>query len=306
MTKVSVHTKKKPPSKHFRGLLNLLCWLKIIPVNRDHEFHILSLPSVLSTIWCLISLSIYLFSHFMFESQLNGRQQAYNATTNRTEAVTIKKADYIDTYILYAFQAVVHLLILLLPMALGHFYSTNRCTMQTLGLFWPNRGWMMIVSTFPFIVTIAGLEGYYLSRRLKKGMMTSASVMEFLSKVVTNVTAAILQLITVLMVNMTQTGFIKTLAEKREMIDAVISFRKILTNYENMRQGIGPLYSLAFCVHAPIILSFTYWGLSYSSNIFIMIQCSSSVAWSCMTIVHICLMSEDCYNAVQDLLPSLR
>ena len=30
------------------------------------------------------------------------------------------------------------------------------------------------------------------------------------------------------------------------------------------------------------------------------------IGWSCLTLIHTCLMAEDCYDALQDLLPSLR
>ena len=30
------------------------------------------------------------------------------------------------------------------------------------------------------------------------------------------------------------------------------------------------------------------------------------IGWSCLTLIHTCLMAEDCYDAQQDLLPSLR
>ena len=79
------------------------------------------------------------------------------------------------------------------------------------------------------------------------------------------------------------------------------------SNYEVLKRGVGPLIALLFCIHAPVILCFTYFVLAYAKQFSLgIIGHCGSIGWSSLTLIHTCLMAEDCYDALQDLLPTLR
>ena len=121
------------------------------------------------------------------------------------------------------------------------------------------------------------------------------------------VIAALLQFTALLLVGARKTAFVKTCAVDDNRIITADSIKNLLNDYEVLKRGIGPLIALLFCIHAPVILCFTYFVLAYAKQFSLgIIGHCGSIGWSSLTLIQTCLMAEDCYDALQDLLPSLR
>jgi hypothetical protein len=64
------------------------------------------------------------------------------------------------------------------------------------------------------------------------------------------------------------------------------------------------LYVLEFCIHAPIILCYAYFMMTES--ILEAVTNCTNVICSSLILIHICMISEDCYDAVQNIVPAIR
>jgi hypothetical protein len=123
----------------YQRMMKLLCCIKLIPVTRDPEtgnlvFCLLSIPTLVSSLWCWLPLSYYL-GHMMFCGHLNlcGAEEenlTNSVTTNRSSTIALDGNNF-DKYIIAAFLASIFLLILLLPPLLGHFSALNPSVMLT-------------------------------------------------------------------------------------------------------------------------------------------------------------------------------
>ena len=212
-----------------------------------------------------------------------------------------------DQYIGIAFEAAIFLLILLLPTVLGHFFGLNEKALQvgSNSLVWPRRGWTLVLSALAFTIMEIVLLSVSVVHGQEKGVSTAALVHTLASFALMILLASLLQLIALLLISATQRGFIQAAAESSHSLTAG-TMKLLLHDYEKIRQGVGPFYALAFSLHAPIILCFAFFGLAHPESISTTVRSLSCVAWSSVSLAYICLMSEDCYNAVQGLLPSIR
>ena len=140
-----------------------------------------------------------------------------------------------------------------------------------------------------------------------RGISTGGLINIFGSNVLVYVIAALLQFTALLLVGARKTAFVKTCAVDDNRIITADSIKNLLNDYEVLKRGIGPLIALLFCIHAPVILCFTYFVLAYAKQFSLgIIGHCGTIGWSSLTLIHTCLMAEDCYDALQDLLPTLR
>ena len=102
-----------------------------------------------------------------------------------------------------------------------------------------------------------------------------------------------------------QTRFIQTAADSTTMITTHAA-QNLFHEYETIRQSVGPLYALEFSLHVPIILCFSYLVLAHPEDIGLVVWGCGSLAWSSLILTNICLMSEDCFDALHALVPSIR
>jgi hypothetical protein len=292
-----VQANTKEQRNCFQGILQLLCWLKVIPVQKDsYTYSILSLPSFLATFWFWVpftSLSYNFYNIFTQDVHVNSVNNitTYNNVTNANlnqaaSAIKFRMAEYVYP----AFMTMTVLLILLLPGTLGHFYSFNGFAMRKLRFSWPRRGWMAVCSAISIILgeTMAFLIYHNF------GIFSTTALTNFITAEVSIVTAAFLQLTALILVEVRHTDFVREAAAKKSMTITVDTIQNLLDDYECMLQGLGPLYTLLFCIHTPIIICFTYYVFAFFSY-----ERTGSVVWSCLALIQICLMSEDCYDAVQ-------
>jgi hypothetical protein len=186
---------------------------------------------------------------------------------------------------------------------LGYFIGSNKSALQE-RFAWFHSEWIIVISTLLFLTT----ETIFLSSAaltdMANGLPTEDIIHLFISFQLMNITASLLQLTTLLVVSSRQVHFIQKIT-KCGKVSSVHIVSNLLEKYENMRKGVGPLYTIEFCVHAPIILCFAYFGLT-SAYLSMVLWSSGKIIWSSLTLIHICLMSEYCYDAVQDLVPAIR
>ena len=303
---VSPEGKTRPAVIH--RLLDLLCRIKVIPVSRDkttdhnYSFNILSLPTLLSTLWFWVPLSYYLYFFFCWQDKVT---ETKTIIRTQTQNNTTQSHFALDNYIEKAFIVVIFLLILLLPGVLGYFFALNGPAIKERKFVWPRRGWMLVLSFILFIVGETTPLALMISLGKAKGAAAEGVIHAFVSHQLMNLTAALLQLVALLVVSGRQAGFVQATADSNKFITPH-TIRSQLQDYENIRQGVGPFNALVFSIHAPIILCLDYFGMANPDNIGIIVWSSGSVAWSCLILIHICLMSEDCYDVVQDLMPQIR
>jgi hypothetical protein len=205
-----------------------------------------------------------------------------------------------DIYIAVAFPASIWLLISLLPQVLGHFSGLNQSVML-IGT-WPKKGWMLLLGFFAFLGNETLVHSYSI---VNAACLGGFAIQGPISILLMMVTAAVELLIVSLLISSTQTVFVKHAWNIREALSRE-NARKLLQDYENIRQGVGPFYLLAFAIHAPIMLCFAFWGQTYTWSVGTVLRSISTLSWSWFSLVHICLMSENCFNAIKDLLPSVR
>jgi hypothetical protein len=205
-----------------------------------------------------------------------------------------------DKYVGVAFPAFILLLVFLLPQVLGHFSALNQSVMLTGS--WPSNGWVLVLAFFAFVGKETSSHILWTFKAISLGSFNVHRPVLFLLMMVT---AALELLIASLLISSAQTVFVKHAENLRESLSTQIA-RKLLQDYENIRQGVGPFYLLAFAIHAPIMLCFAFWGLTYTWSVGTVLRSISTLSWSWFSLVHICLMSENCFNAIKDLLPSVR
>jgi hypothetical protein len=216
--------------------------------------------------------------------------------SNSNMTVVSPQKSMMTHYIVLAFVVALYVLMLLLPASLGYFFGKNGAGLHG-NFIWPKKGWLLILSAFFFI---ASTNVYTF---LSVGAMSTAMLVhKFIIALLTNNTACLLQLIALLLVSARQTWFIRCAARNRQSTTST-NIKNLLREYENISNGIGPLYAVEFSIHAPMILCFAYFAMTNSS--LLLVGCTN-IVWSSLILIHICLISEDCHDAVQDLVPAIR
>jgi hypothetical protein len=120
-----------------------------------------------------------------------------------------------------------------------------------------------------------------------------------------NQTAALLQHIALTVISIKQTNFVQTCRDGSKNF-TLHKIQTLLESYERIGEGVGPFYALEFCTHVPIIVCLDYFGMSHPDTIGIIVWSAGSVAWSCLILIQICLLADDCYEALQGVLPNIR
>ena len=289
----------KEPKKPLFDFLGLLCWLKVIPVSRkEPRFRLLSLPTLLSTLWCWVPLIHFLYTQIMIRKEATG-----HASSDRYVKTTL------DEIILMEFEAGIFLLVLMLPALLGHFYGLSNLARKEATFPWPRRGWLVLLSAFIFIISQA--IGLWFDYQLHSARTSTEMLIHLcVFRIVSSIIVALFQCIALLLVSSEQTHFIRTAAHIPIKDNHHKTVSDLLNAYENIEKGVGPFYAMEFCIHTPIILCFAYVGLGKTVNGGAFdggsIWSIGCIAWSSLAMVQICLMSDDCYEALQGLLPSIR
>jgi hypothetical protein len=225
------------------------------------------------------------------------RNVTKNASLSNSNMTVISpKKSMMNQYILMAFMVALFLLIILLPALVGYFFAKNGSGLRG-NFIWPNKGWLLILSAFIFLAS----TNIYIF--LNAGPMPTAVIVHnFINSVLTFDTACLLQLTALLLVSSRQTWFIRY-ADRNRQSTTSANIKNLLREYENISNGIGPLYAVEFSIHAPMILCFAYFAMTNSS--LLLVSCTN-IVWSSLILIHICLISEDCHDAVQDLVPAIR
>jgi hypothetical protein len=242
----------------------------------------------------------YFIYHYYYTNWGPGAPER-NVTTNASLSnsnmtVLSPQKSMMNQYIVLAFMVALILLILLLPALIGYFFGKNGAGLRG-NFIWPNKGWLLILSAFFFIA----ITNVYAC--LRDGAMSTAMLVhDFIIALLANNTACLLQLTALLLVSSRQTRFIRCAARNRQSTTSA-NIKNLLREYENISTGIGPLYAVEFSIHAPIILCFAYFAMTQSS--LLLVGCTN-IGWSSLNLIHICLVSEDCHNAVLDLVPAIR
>jgi hypothetical protein len=313
MMKLVHPTGARKPTVYHRFLL-LLCWLKVIPLSgRDRRFCLFSLTTLLSTIWGGVPCAYNIFYMNYEQTGAINSNSSEGSGKNKTDNASINLSlhDTLSQAIFNVFLLLLFLLMLLLPTVLGHFFAINQSAMLWTTFTWPHRGWMLVVSTIIFIVSSA-ISLSLTTERLSALISTERLVYFYIGPQLCNLIAALLQLISVILVSARQTAFLdKAVATSKDI--TVDTIQSLLKEYENISNGVGPFYVLEFCVHVMNTLCFTYFGLAnisvdlnISSPLIVMSWSWGNVTWSCLILIHICLMSDDCYEALQCLVQSIR
>jgi hypothetical protein len=181
---------------------------------------------------------------------------------------------------------------------MGYFFAKNESGLS--GNFkWPYKGWLLILSAVFFT---ASTKIYLFSNA--GGKNTTMLFLDLIESLLMIDSVCILQLIALLLVSSRQTYFIKN-AARNSKSTTITDIRSLLREYENISQGIEPLYVVLFSIHAPIILCFAYIGMTHSMLIVALTGCTN-IIWSSLILIHICLISEDCHDALQGLVPAIR
>jgi hypothetical protein len=120
-----------------------------------------------------------------------------------------------------------------------------------------------------------------------------------------NLIGTTVQFMALFLVSSAQTSLIKAAANISKTT-SVTAVKHLLHDYENIRQGTGPFYMLLFAIYAPILLCWAFRGLAHLEELSLVGRSCGYVATSFLLLVHICLTAEDCYEAIQNLLPSIR
>jgi hypothetical protein len=306
--KEPVHPSEVNRPSLYHRFLHLLCCLKVIPVSGvQNKFCLVSLPTLLSTFWCWASSAYYIFVTKWNEN--SNSEESYSK--NITESNNLSFHETLDKMIFIAFLLTLFLLMLLLPGVLGYFFATNYSAMLRRKFTWPLRGWILVLSTAIFV--LCETATLCITTEIASAVMpTERLVHFFMACQLFNLTAASLQFIAIMLVSTRQTSFIeKAFARSKDITyETMVSLVK---EYENISNGVGPFYMLEFFVHVLNILCFTYFGLvnvligpGMPGPMAIIIWSCGSVTWSSLMLTHICLMSDDCFEALQCLVSSVR
>jgi hypothetical protein len=103
----------------------------VIPVTRDKnnfkvQFRILSLPTLLSTLWCLIPLTYFLYASINWQASNLKASSANLSIANSSKAASASTNLQMDLYIALVFKFANFLLIFHLPSVLGYFIGNNK------------------------------------------------------------------------------------------------------------------------------------------------------------------------------------
>jgi hypothetical protein len=310
--KVEVHPYDKMQLTLYQRVMNLLCWIKLIPVTRDHEtgdisFNIYSCPVLVSSLWCWIPLAYFLYNVFCGELSFCGAEE--NATNISTINISSKvvnanpPSNNFDTYIRAAILASYFLLILLLPPIMGHFSALNPSVM--LHGNWPKRGWVLVLAFLIFLGTEITMQTVAIFRGTFLVSPTEILPHKFASFLLLILAVSTIQLLALFLISSAQTALTKIASHIRRTT-SVPAIRSLLQDYETIRHGVGLFYMLEFAVHVPILLCWSFRCLAHLNEMSLVVRSCGYVASSFLFLVHICFTSEDCYEEMQALLPSIR
>jgi hypothetical protein len=292
----------------YKRLLLVLCWLKVIPVSkRDHRFKLFSVPTLLSTLWGWLLVSYYIYADIYVKTEAPSFASSNESSVQPNNGTVIKKQYDFNGSIVIAFLVGIFLLILLLPGAMGHFFAHNDSVMLNGKFTWPNRGWMLVLAALVFML-IQTISLYNMTKELN--MSNIRLLHYFLPRQLVNSTVASVQFLVIMLISSTQSSFIRIIQRTPKHKIKADTITDLLQDYENLSQGVGPFYALALCIHSPNVLIFGYFGLVMirQGHFFnpVVLWSMGSIAWSSLTIVHICLLSDTCFQALQELVPSIR
>jgi hypothetical protein len=216
----------------------------------------------------------------------------------------------LDNTIYYANIGTAFVLVLLLPGVMGHFFACNHQAMLGRIFACPQRWRMLIIYTIAFMTTET-LGFYSLTEKMYLVGLSNEGLVNFLlPRQLIYMIVALLQFLVIMMVSSRQSDFIQAIRGRKADILSEYKIIQLLQEYENIKEGVGPFYALVLSIHSPIILCVAYFGLNmirrgkyFSLS---MIWSIGSIAWSGFTIIHLCLLSEACYEALQKLVSPIR
>jgi hypothetical protein len=292
----------------FEKLLNMLCLIKVIPLVRNKkkgqmQFKILSFPTLLSTLWCWIPLAYYIFVNINWppiEEDDPGNSSEISA--NSSQEITDSSDIDIGYYIFQAFVVLAFLMILLLPAALGNFFACTQSKPQK-RFAWSPKGWVLGLATAIYLITEITSTTLFSISYQRRGMSLWGIVHNFASYLLMNGIPCLLQFSALLLVSSRQASFMKNAAQNKK-VTTYTQINDWLEEYELIKCGTAPLYALEFCIHTPIMICFSYLSI-YTPQLDLCLWSSGKITWSSLTLIHICLMSEDCYAALQNLVPAI-
>jgi hypothetical protein len=207
----------------YERMIKVHCWLKIIPlVDRDKnnthvQFRLLSMPTLLSSLWCWIPLSYFLFVRINVPTMPEDSNYDNVSLENTNKTVSGPTKITLDYIIFTAFQVINFLLILLLPPSLGHFFACNELALK--GRFaWSPRAWIVVLSAAIFLATEVTTSFIFASQSKASGLSTWDVIQYAAAEQLVNVTACLLQLSALILVSSRQTHFIKSAAKNRKFI----------------------------------------------------------------------------------------
>jgi hypothetical protein len=250
--------------------------------------------------------SYYIYADICFKKEELSFANSNVSAVQANNGTVIIKHSVFHKYILTTFLVVTFLFILLLPGVMGKFFAHNDSAMLNSTFTWPHRGWMPVISALVYLLT----RTLSLCGEARERHMSNIRLLHyFLPRQLNNLTIVSLQFLVIMLVSSTQSTFVKILHESKQKIN-VETITRLLQDYENIRQGVGPFYALELCIHCPSVLIFGYFGLvRISQEEYFnptVLWSIGSIAWSSLTIVHICLLSDTCFQALQVLVPSIR
>ena len=309
MIKVSPTSKATKPLLYHK-LLGLLCWLKVIPVSRvGHNFKLISLPTALSTLWFWLPFSYYIYAENYEPTDKPGNNSTSAHLGNGPTSV--KPHFSLDQLIIKAYACMLFLLILLLPGSIGYYFALNKSAFMESRFRWSVQSWLLVLLTIIFMLTqTVGLWSAATQMQSTGSTSTLNCIHFFLCRQLANISVSLLQFIAIYLVSARQADFIRNTSKDICQTDFVDTVTGLIKEYESISQGVGPFYALEFCIHTPITLCFAYFGVKRVSSIelqsTLFLSSIDNTLWSSSTIVHMCLMSENCYEALQSLVAPIR
>ncbi len=171
--------------------LKLVCLLKIIPVSRkDDKFQLISLPTLLSTLWCLAPLSYYIYAHLFFIQETDERaNHGQSAEPGHNKSEVFLKAN-LSYKLFFVYIIMTFLLVLFLPFVMGHFYELNAAAMLNGRFVWPHKGWMLVLSGILFPATEIVFLCSLIMDFISIGLSTEGLVHLYLHRQIINLVAA--------------------------------------------------------------------------------------------------------------------
>jgi hypothetical protein len=171
--------RKMKRSDLYQKFLDLLCWAKVIPVNKDKltgqcTFNLLSFPTAISTLWLLVPLANYLFYLFFWPGTA-ANHKIYTTTYLSPTLVGNSTANQLDNYIETVFVVILFCLILFMPLVLGYFSALQGDEDRYV---WPQRGWMLFAALIIFMIgeTVPHAVTIYNTRSRSAGYLAHSFV----------------------------------------------------------------------------------------------------------------------------------